>query len=108
MPTYYWKFQECFNTGKYVDVYIEIVSDEIEKSKHILMNYIIKMSRFGIPIIFITPKDKTIISHSNDVRASNLPFISIDYQLFQKILSLQPSLVFELNHQANPFIPNIG
>jgi hypothetical protein len=106
MPTYYWKFQEQFNTGNNGDVYIEIIADNPIKAKNILMNHIIKMSRFGIPRIFLTPKANTVITHSNDERASNLPFINIDYLLFQKILCFQPRIAFELNHNAKPFIPN--
>lgn len=64
------------------------------------------MTRFGIPKIFITPKANTVISHSNNIHANNLPYITIDYLLFQKILYLEPKIAFTLNHQANPFIPN--
>jgi len=94
MPTYYWKFQERFNTGIYADVCIKIHADNLENAKKILVNHIIKMSRFGIPRIFITPKANTGISHSNDIRAINLPFINIDYPFFQKILCFQPNLAF--------------
>jgi hypothetical protein len=106
MPTYYWKFQEQFNTENYADVYIEIITDNPINAKEILMKHIIKMSRFGIPRIFLTSKGKTVISHSNDERARILPFINIDSPLFQKILSLQPRVAFEFNHRAKPFIPN--
>jgi hypothetical protein len=106
MPTYYWKFQEHFNKENYTDVYIEIITDNPIQAKQILMKHIIKMSRFGIPRIFLTSNGKTVISHSNDERASILPFVNIDSPLFQKILSLQPRVAFEFNHQAKPFIPN--
>ena len=106
MPTYYWKFQEHFNTENYIDVYIEIITDNPTNAKKILMKHIIKMSRFGIPRIFLTFNGKTVISHSNDERAIILPFINIDSSLFQKILSLQPRVAFEFNHRAKPFIPN--
>ena len=94
MPTYYWKFQEHFNKVIMADIYIKLIADNPEHAKNILVNHIIKMSRFGIPRIFITPKANTCISHSNDIRAINLPFINIDYPFFQKILCLQPSLAF--------------
>ena len=106
MPIYYWKFQEHFSTEKKTDVYIEIISDNPKIARRILMKHIVKMSRFGIPRIFLTSSDKTIISHSNDARANILPFINIDYQLYQKILCLQPRRVFEFNHNAKTFIPN--
>jgi len=105
MPTYNWKFQEYFNDGNYADVLIEISTDNPTLAKNIVMNHIIKMSRFGIPKIVLTSKGKTAITHSNDVRASNLPYIIIDYALFQKILCLQPNITSELNHMASPFIP---
>lgn len=105
MPTYYWKFQELFSKENNVDVYIELVADNSIKAKNIIMNYIMKMSRFGIPKIVLTHKGKTAITHSNDARARNLPYVNIDYALFQKILCLQPSVAFELNHMASPFIP---
>jgi len=106
MPTYYWKFQEVLNTGIQAELFIKISTDSPDKAKKILMNHIIKMSRFGIPKIFITPKAKIVISHSNDMRVHNLQFITIDYLVFQKILCLQPIRAFELNHNAMPFIPN--
>ena len=69
------------------------------------MSHIIKMTRFGIPRIFITLQCNTVISHSNDASARNLLFVNIDYTLFQKILCMQPNIGFELNLQAAPFVP---
>lgn len=106
MPAYSWKFQELFDNGIYYDIDIKINADNPEDAKKIIMNHIIKMTRFGIPRIFITSKGKIVISHSNDSRARNLLFVNIDYLLFQKILCVQPSVYFELNGQAAPFIPN--
>ena len=106
MPTYYWKIQALLNTGIHAELFITINTNTPERAKKILITHIIKMTRFGIPRLFITPKAKIVISHSNDVRISNLPFINIDYLLLQKILSFAPSLSFELNHNAIPFIPN--
>jgi len=60
MPTYNWKFQECFNDGTYNEVIIEISTDNPTLAKNIVMNHIIKMSRFGIPRIVLTSKGKTV------------------------------------------------
>lgn len=112
MPRYYWKFQERFSSSadsyvdNYADVCIDIVSDSLQQARNILINHIMKMSRYGIPRIFITPKGDTVVSHSNDARAISLPFINIDYPIFQKILYFQPNTAFELNSQAKPFIPS--
>lgn len=107
MPTttYYWTFLERFNTGLYADVSIKITTDNPDKARTILMDHIINASRFGYPRIFISPKGDTIISHSNDLNTRNLPFIDIDFLIFDKILHLYPKIVLELNHQAKPFIP---
>lgn len=106
MPKYSWKFQELFSNGNIADIDIRISADNKDKAKKILLIHIIKMTRYGIPRIYITPKGNTIIRHSNETRAHSLPFVNIDYDFLQKIQSIQPTTVFEFNHQASPFVPS--
>jgi hypothetical protein len=106
MPKYNYTFTEKFSDRKTINVCITIKSDSLEKSRSILIHHIIKMTRFGIPRIFITTKGNTFISHSNEKRADNMPFIDIDYDIFVKIQYMKPEHVFEFNHLASPFIPS--
>jgi hypothetical protein len=105
MPKYYWKFEKEFSTGCNNDVYIQVDADTPSQARSILVNHIIKMTRYGMPRLFKTSKGNILISQSNDARVVNLPYIDIDYSLFQKILCFTPNVIPELNHLAQPFIP---
>lgn len=104
MPIYYWKFKEYFNNGNYLDVIIEMPASNIILAKKKMISYIIKQSRFGNPKIVLTPKGKTVFTHSNDKRANNMPYADINYLIFQKILCMNPYSALELNHMPIPFI----
>jgi hypothetical protein len=107
MSKYSFEFNEILNNGDNILVCLKIntIANEPIRAKNILVQYIIKVSRFGIPKIILTPKGNTIISHSNDERANDMPFVNIDYEILQKIQSTQPKTVFKFNHLASPFIP---
>lgn len=105
MPMYSWKMREIFDDTIMRDINIRITANNSIDAKKIIMNHIVKITRFGIPRIYITSNGKTVISHSNEIRARNLPFITIDYVLLEKILEIQPNV--ELNQHASPFIPFI-
>ncbi len=103
MPLYSWKMCEVFDDTIMRDINIRITANHPNDAKQIIMKHIVKITRFGIPRIYITSNGKTVISHSNEIRANKLPFITIDYLLLEKILNMQPNI--ELDSRASPFIP---